>query len=78
MLADTLTRHNTTLEWLDLRSNKLVTDASVDALVLMVESNQSLKKFWMKYFNLSYASKANLRQLAKSKTDFDFRRLAGG
>ncbi|CAF3319096.1 unnamed protein product, partial [Rotaria sp. Silwood2] len=69
--ADTLTRHNTTLEWLDLRSNKLVTDASVDALILMLESNHSLKKFWMEYCNLSYECKAKLRQLAKSKTNFD-------
>lgn len=69
--AEALTRYNTTLEWLDLRSNKLVTDASVCSLVLMVESNQSLKKFWMEYCSLSYASKTRLRQLARPKTDFD-------
>ncbi|CAF3039019.1 unnamed protein product [Rotaria sp. Silwood2] len=71
MFADTLTRHNTSLEWLDLRSNKLVTDASFDSLILMLESNHSLKKFWMEYCNLSYEYKAKLRQAAKSKMNFD-------
>ncbi|CAF3723153.1 unnamed protein product [Rotaria sp. Silwood1] len=71
MFANILTKHNTTLEWLDLRSNKLITDVSVDALILMIESNHSLKKFWMEYCNLSYECKAKLRQLAKSKTNFE-------
>ncbi|CAF4985762.1 unnamed protein product [Rotaria sp. Silwood1] len=71
MFANILTKYNTTLEWLDLRSNKLITDVSVDALILMIESNHSLKKFWMEYCNLSYECKAKLRQLAKSKTNFE-------
>ncbi|CAM2698652.1 unnamed protein product [Rotaria socialis] len=70
-LTSALTHNNTTLEWLDLRCNKLVTNASVDTLILMIESNQSLKKFWMEYCSLSYECKAKLRQLAKSKANFE-------
>lgn len=72
IFANVLTHYNTTLERLDLRSNKLVTDASVKHLLLMLESNESLRIFWMEYCNLSYECKAKLRQTAKLKNNLHF------
>ncbi len=49
LLADALAHDNKTLQWLDLRLNKSVTDSSFDSLVSMLQQNCSLKKFWMEY-----------------------------
>ena len=70
-LTDVLANHNQTLEWLDLRLNKSVTDSSFDSLSHMLESNRSLNKFWMEYCNLSPPIKAKLRLIGQAKDNFD-------
>jgi Ran GTPase-activating protein (RanGAP) involved in mRNA processing and transport len=71
LLADALARNNQSLQWLDLRLNKSVTDSSFDSLVLILKQNRSLKKFWMEYCNLSRPVKAKLRETGQEKEDFD-------
>jgi Ran GTPase-activating protein (RanGAP) involved in mRNA processing and transport len=68
LLADALTHHNTSLEQLYLNGNKLVTDSSVDSLVLMLKTNQSLTIFEISDCNLSEAGKAKLRDVEKAKS----------
>jgi Ran GTPase-activating protein (RanGAP) involved in mRNA processing and transport len=70
-LADALAHQNKSLQWLDLRLNKSVTDSSFDALADMLKNNQSLKKFWMEYCNLSRPVKAKIREIGQAKEDFD-------
>lgn len=71
ILADVLANDNQCLQWFDLRLNKSVTDLSFDSLCQMLKANQSLKKFWMEYCNLSRPMKAELRQIGQAKEDFD-------
>lgn len=70
-LADVLAHENKSLQWLDLRLNKSVTDSSFDSIANMLKSNQSLKKFWMEYCNLSRPVKAKIREIGQAKEDFD-------
>jgi len=71
LLADVLAYDNQTLQWFDLRLNKSVTDSSFDCLCNMLKYNQTLKKFWMEYCNLSRPMKAKLREIGQAKEDFD-------
>jgi Ran GTPase-activating protein (RanGAP) involved in mRNA processing and transport len=71
LLADVLAYDNKTLQWLDLRLNKSVTDSSFDSLCNMLKCNQKLKKFWMEYCNLSRPIKAKIREIGQAKEDFD-------
>lgn len=71
LLADALTHDNQSLQWLDLRLNKLVTDSSFDSLSNMLKCNQTLRKFWMEYCNLSRPTKAKIREIGQAKEDFD-------
>ncbi|CAF0913181.1 unnamed protein product [Adineta steineri] len=68
MLADTLMHRNTSLEQLYLNDNKLVTDASVDYLVFMLENNRTLQLLEMSNCNLSEAGKEKLNCVEKSKS----------
>jgi Ran GTPase-activating protein (RanGAP) involved in mRNA processing and transport len=70
VLAKTIETQNNTLEMLVLSSNKLLTDASIDDLLQMIEHNQSLKKLWIDDCNLSDASKQRLNKIQQSKKDF--------
>lgn len=70
-LTDTLEKHNNHLQWLDLRLNKLVTDASIDSLTNMLEKNKGLTKFWMEYCSLTPPMKKKLRELARKKNNFE-------
>jgi Ran GTPase-activating protein (RanGAP) involved in mRNA processing and transport len=70
-LVDVLAHDNKSLQWLDLRLNKSVTDSSFDSVGNMLKSNQSLKKFWMEYCNLSRPIKEKIREIGQAKEDFD-------
>lgn len=60
-LAEAIKDQNRTLAMLVLSSNRLVTDASVDHLLSMVEGNPSLKKLWIDECNLSETGRQRLR-----------------
>ena len=70
-LTNTLIRHNNTFKLLDLSRNKLVTDASVDYLVEILQRNSSLSTLTITNCNLSEKGKERLRQIAKTKKSFD-------
>jgi hypothetical protein len=70
-LVNVLTHQNGTLIFLRLNNNKLISDASVDILVEMLKHNQTLEDFDIESCNLSENGKERLRQIAKSKKDFD-------
>ena len=70
-LADALAHENKSLQWLDLRLNKSVTDSSFGAVENMLINNRSLKKYWMEYCNLSRPVKAKIREIGQAKEDFD-------
>ncbi len=70
-LADVLAHENKSLQWLDLRLNKSVTDSSFDAVANMLKNNQSLRKYWMEYCNLSRPVKEKIREIGQAKEDFD-------
>jgi hypothetical protein len=71
ILANTLIHHNTTLLSLRVVSNKLVSDSSVDVLVEMLKQNRTLKRVDIENCNLFEKGKDRLREIAKSKTDFE-------
>lgn len=73
ILADTLENHNHTLEMLVLSSNKSVTDLSVNYLLPMIKSNQSLKKLWIDDCNISELSKSKFNEMKQLRQDFYIR-----
>ena len=70
LLADTLAHQNTNLHVLSLHVNKSISDASVDAIIHMLQHNKSLKKLWMQDCNISEDGKDKLREVAKLKQGF--------
>ena len=60
-LAEVLTTANKTLKFLSLSMNPFITDACVDALVHMCQSNRTLKRLWLKNCNLTEEGKTRLR-----------------
>ncbi|CAF3345790.1 unnamed protein product [Rotaria socialis] len=73
LLAQALTLHNRTVTHIDLNGNTLESDLTVDFLVDMLKSNQSLKELRVCKCNLSEASKIRLRDTVRSKRDFELR-----
>jgi Ran GTPase-activating protein (RanGAP) involved in mRNA processing and transport len=72
-LAKSIEHSNRTLEMLVLSSNKLVTDASVDDLLSMIEHNQTLKKLWIDDCNLSDVGRQRLQVMQQFKQDLYIR-----
>ncbi len=66
-LMDTLTNNSTTLRCLDLRSNCLITDLSIDSIVQMVEHNQTLSTCRLDNCGLSQDGKDQLKQIKSIK-----------
>jgi len=73
LLADVLGNHNTTLQTLRLSNNKLISDSSADFLVEMLKKNQTLKCLDICNCKLSDKGKEKLRQVTRSKKNFDLR-----
>jgi Ran GTPase-activating protein (RanGAP) involved in mRNA processing and transport len=67
MIIDTLSSNPTTLRCLDLRSNILITDLSVDSLLQMVEKNQTLSACRLDNCGLSQDGKDKLKEVKSIK-----------
>ena len=70
-LTNALTHRNTTLCSLYINDNKLISDASVNSLVEMLNHNPTLTCLRIDVCNLSEKGKEKLRQIAKSKKGFE-------
>jgi len=70
LLANTLAHENKSLLVLSLHVNKSISDASVDAIIDMLQHNKSLKKLWMQDCNISEDGKFKLREAARIKHGF--------
>lgn len=70
LLAKTLAHENSSLIVLSLHVNKSISDASIDAIVYMLQHNKSLRKLWMQDCNLSEDGKIKLRNAAKLRQNF--------
>jgi Ran GTPase-activating protein (RanGAP) involved in mRNA processing and transport len=70
ILADALTHHNTTLEYLGLSKNYKITDASVDALEEMLQKNSAMNELSIHECSLSRTSKERLRKMIRTKKNF--------
>ena len=70
-LADVLATRNRTLRRLGLSFNIFITDASVEHLVRMLESNQTLKDVSINDCNLTEAGKMKLREAIQRKANFE-------
>lgn len=69
-LTHVLTYYNTTLEYLYLSGNNLMTDLSIDYLIKMFEKNQTLKRLHLFNCNLSKIGKMKLQEIAQTKQNF--------
>ncbi|CAF0867156.1 unnamed protein product, partial [Rotaria sordida] len=69
-LANALIYPNTTLERLDLDSNRAITDSSVKTLAAIMKINDNLMGLNVSGCTLSTSSKAQLHKVAKQKTYF--------
>jgi Ran GTPase-activating protein (RanGAP) involved in mRNA processing and transport len=70
LLADALTHHNNSLESIDISSNKLVTDLSIDYLVQMIMRNQRLSSLSLPDCGLSENGKQRFRSMGQAKYGF--------
>lgn len=70
LLSNVLALHNTSLQVLSLSLNSLITDPSVDSLIIMLKHNVTLKGLDLKSCNTSEASNQRLRRFVNDKTDF--------
>ena len=66
-IANALAHFNTSLVQLNLSWNKSISEASVDALIEMIEHHQALETLDISHCNLSPADKAKLRDIARLK-----------
>jgi Ran GTPase-activating protein (RanGAP) involved in mRNA processing and transport len=71
LLAGVLARQNWSLQFLNLFSNKFSSDLSVTALIDMLQLNQSLQKLDIDDCNLTDTSEVKLREIIKTKKDFE-------
>jgi Ran GTPase-activating protein (RanGAP) involved in mRNA processing and transport len=69
-LANVLAKHNTSLKRLYIQDNGLITDASVDSLIYMFNSNQSLIEIDMQHSDLSANGIQRLKAAANKKANF--------
>jgi hypothetical protein len=70
LLADALTHHNNSLESIDISSNKLITDLSIDYLVQMIIRNQRLSSLSLPDCGLSENGKQRFRSMGQAKCGF--------
>ncbi|CAF3674452.1 unnamed protein product [Rotaria socialis] len=70
LLADALSRHNKTLESIDISSNKFVTDRSINCIARMLKTNESLSSLNISHCSLSENAKQNFRVLTQSNDGF--------
>jgi Ran GTPase-activating protein (RanGAP) involved in mRNA processing and transport len=70
LLSNVLALHNISLEVLSLSSNSLITDLSIDSLIIMLKHNQTLKGLDIKCCNISERNNQRLRQIINEKMDF--------
>jgi hypothetical protein len=70
LLAEVLIHHNSTLQRIDLGGNRLISDASVDCLVETLRL-YSFSTLDISDCNLSEKGKDKLRQIAKTRIDFN-------
>ncbi|CAF3476949.1 unnamed protein product [Rotaria sp. Silwood1] len=70
LLSNILALHNNTLEVLSLASNSLITDSSIDSLIIMLKHNETLKELDIKYCNITEINNQRLRQISNQKIDF--------
>ncbi|CAF2589720.1 unnamed protein product [Rotaria sp. Silwood2] len=70
LLTSAITCYNETLQWLDLSSNKLITDACVNDLIEMFKQNRSLHAVWLNDCSLSQDGVEKLKQVVNSKANF--------
>jgi Ran GTPase-activating protein (RanGAP) involved in mRNA processing and transport len=70
LLSSVLASHNISLEILSLSSNILITDTSIDSLIIMLKHNEILKTLDIKNCNISPTSCARLQQLTNQRKDF--------
>lgn len=73
LLAEVLARHNWTLEFLELSSNKLLSDLSIPAIVDMLRLNQSLQVLNIDHCSLTEVGEMKLQEILQSKKDFQLR-----
>jgi len=69
-LTHVLTYYNTTLEYLYLSANKLMTDLSINYFINMFKQNQTLKKLHLFNCNLSKIGKTKLQEIIQTKQNF--------
>jgi Ran GTPase-activating protein (RanGAP) involved in mRNA processing and transport len=70
LLSNAIGLHNISLEVLSLSSNNLITDSSVDSLIIMLKHNETLKGLDIKYCNITEPSIQRIRQLVNERNDF--------
>jgi len=70
LLSNVLALHNTSLEILSISSNNLITDLSIDSLIVMLRQNQTLKELDIRYCNISEIFIQRLRQIIREKNGF--------
>jgi len=70
LLSNVLALHNISLEVLSLSSNSLITDLSIDSLIIMLKHNQTLKGLDIKCCNISERNNQRLRQIINEKIDY--------
>ena len=72
LLMKALAHHNRTLQVLSLSSNTMITDASIDFLLEMLEHNETLRVVCLLNCTLSETNKERLREAAKRHREFYF------
>lgn len=70
LLSNVLALHNSSLEVLSLSSNNLITDSSIDSLIIMLQHNETLKALDLKSCNISEISIQRLRQIIQGRNGF--------
>jgi len=70
LLSNVLALHNITLEVLSISSNNLITDSSIESLIVMLRQNQTLKELDIRYCNVSEICTQRLRQISQKKNGF--------
>ncbi|CAF3665735.1 unnamed protein product, partial [Rotaria sp. Silwood1] len=70
ILSDAIENYNTTIQSLDISSNKLLTDESIDYLLQMIKNNSSLNKLQIYNCSLSEKGKQKLKTSEQLKKNF--------
>lgn len=70
LLSNVLALHNNSLEVLSLSSNSLITDSSIDSLIIMLKHNETLKGLDVKCCNISERNNQRLQDIINEKNGF--------